>query len=405
MKIGSLIKYYRTKAHLTQSELAQGICSVPHLSKIENNGKEANEETISLILRKLGINIVDIEMKKNEIKILLDEFIEHINFYQKDKAKLTFEKLNKSSELITFTSFIYLFELYKFRYYLLLNLLELAEEQRKWLSKQKMNFSQHETYIFNSYFAIYLILKRRYPEADELLIQLVHNQNHDMYVSSEVYYHLAMVKGNIEQPGHAVLYGKKALQLYSSQYNFKRMLHTLMVLGINYTHSEIYPEALDCFKHLERNTELLGDSSLIPQVYHNIGFLKRKMDLMEEAVEFFRKSLDLQDHKNPHYLVTLYSLAETYYSLGRIEQSVEAFNETLAISKETINPRYRLLASFYLLLLNNEEPEAYRYLEEKVLPFLKSTGGHRHDLQAFSRILAKYLQDSGQFEAAIDYFS
>lgn len=405
MKIGSLIKYYRTKAHLTQSELAEGICSVPHLSKIENNWKEANEETISLILRKLGINMIDIEMKENEIKILLNEFIEHINFYQKDKAKLTFEKLNESSEFIPFTSFIFIFELYKFRYYLLLNRLDRAEEQRKWLSKQKLNFSQHETYIYNYYFAIYLILKRRYLEADELLIQLVHNQSYDMFVSAEVYYHLAMVKGNVEQPGHAVLYGKKALQLYTSQYNLKRMLHTLMVLGINYTHSEIYPEALDCFKHLERNTELLGDTSLIPQVYHNIGFLKRKMDLMEEAVEFFRKSLSLQDPKSPHYLVTIYTLAETFYSLGRKEQSVEAFEETLAIAKETLNPRYRLLASFYLLLLNDEEQEAYRYLEDKVLPFLKSTGEHRHDLQTFSRILAKFLQDSGKFEAAIDYFS
>lgn len=178
-----------------------------------------------------------------------------------------------------------------------------------------------------------------------------------------------------------------------------------MILGINYTYCEIYPEALDCFKHLIRNTEILGDTSLIPQVYHNLGCLKRSMEHPKEATDFFKQSLDLQEKENPHYLVTLYSLAETYYSMGRIAESTEAFNEVLAVSQEYMNQKYRLLASFYLLLLNDEEQKAYHNLEDKVLPFLRTTGEHRHELQTFSRMLAKHLQETGKFEAAIDYFS
>ncbi|WP_084818774.1 helix-turn-helix domain-containing protein [Tepidibacillus sp. HK-1] len=37
MKIGDKIRYYRIKKGLTQSQLAEGICSKSYLSKIINN--------------------------------------------------------------------------------------------------------------------------------------------------------------------------------------------------------------------------------------------------------------------------------------------------------------------------------------------------------------------------------
>lgn len=56
INIGQIIKLYRYKQNMTQSELAEGICSVSHLSKIENGSKEANQDTINLLLERLGIS-------------------------------------------------------------------------------------------------------------------------------------------------------------------------------------------------------------------------------------------------------------------------------------------------------------------------------------------------------------
>ena len=67
MEFGALIKFYRTQRGMTQSELAKGICSVPHLSKIENNSKEANEETISLSTKRLQLAWKN--WKKKKIKL------------------------------------------------------------------------------------------------------------------------------------------------------------------------------------------------------------------------------------------------------------------------------------------------------------------------------------------------
>jgi len=55
MNIGSVIKYYRTKNNLTQSQLADGICSISHLSKIESNTYSPHESTIQALLVKMGV--------------------------------------------------------------------------------------------------------------------------------------------------------------------------------------------------------------------------------------------------------------------------------------------------------------------------------------------------------------
>ncbi|WP_409305136.1 tetratricopeptide repeat protein [Peribacillus sp. SCS-155] len=405
MKIGSLIKYYRTKANITQSELCEGICSVPHLSKIENNWKEANEETISLILKKLDINLQDIESKNLHINLLLQELIEHIHFYQKEKALKTFKELKHHKELIPFSDYLYLYELYKFRYYLFVRSNDQAATQKKWLNKQKINFSQHEWYLYYYYSSIYLILQKKYSQADEILVRIVHQQPDELFLGAEVYYHLALVKGQMEQPGHAVHYGRKALGLYTNQYNIKRILHTLMVLGINYTHSEIYPEALECYKHLKRNAEILGDSELMQQVFHNIGYLKRKMELLDDAIDYFKKSLEYQEQDSFHSLVSLHSLAETYYTSEDHANARVAFNKLMEASKETGNQIYRMISTFYLSLINGEETKGYDYLENKLLPVLKSSSEYRQELHTFSYLLAMHLQKTRRFEDAIKYIS
>ena len=55
MNVGSVIKYYRSKHNLTQHQLAEGICSISHLSKIESNAYMPHESTIQALLAKMGV--------------------------------------------------------------------------------------------------------------------------------------------------------------------------------------------------------------------------------------------------------------------------------------------------------------------------------------------------------------
>ena len=262
MEFGPLIKYFRTQKGITQKELATGICSIPHLSKIENNSKDANEETISLLLARLEVSFDEMEEKEELIKTLLRDFGEKINFYLREEIEVIYQKLKEIEHVVPFSAHMYSYELYKYRYLLFKGLLSEAEAQRDLLHKQKKNFSQHERYLFRYYNAVFLILKGHFKKADELLDELYIKDDYET-TNGEFLYHRALVKTSLDQSGHAIHFGKLALQIFMNQHNFYRILHTIMLLGINYTHSNIYEEALVCFKHLIRNAELLKEEKML----------------------------------------------------------------------------------------------------------------------------------------------
>ncbi len=398
-----MIKYYRTQRGITQAELAKGICSVPHLSKIENNSKEANAETISLLLDRLNVNLEEMEEKEELIQVLLGDLGEKINYYLMDKIDETYRNLQEIEHIIPFSKHIYTYELYKYRYLLFKGYLAEAEKQKDLLFKQRINFSQHEEYLYNYINAVFLIMKGQYKAADELLDTL--NVNPGNYSSSaEFFYHRSLVKGSLEQSGHAIHFGKMALQLFMNEHNFFRILHTLMLLGINYTLSNIYEEAEECFRHLIRNAELLKQEKLLPQIYHNMGYLQKEKNKPREALIYFQKSLELQPINNPHYLVTLYSIGEIQYSLKEIEKAKECFQVVSSLAKELGSKKYRLLAEFYLIHLVTPE-KAFKYLSSKVIPFLEETNEHYKDLTGFYKMLSDFYTEQGMYLEAVNYLN
>jgi HTH-type transcriptional regulator, quorum sensing regulator NprR len=403
MEIGPLIKYYRTQKGLTQKQLSNGICSIPHLSKIENNSKEANDETISLLLERLHISFKEMEEKEETIKVLLVDLIKKINFYLNEDLDVTFEALKELGDIIPFSKYIYTYELYKYRYLLFKENLPEAENQRSLLYKQKKNFSQHEVYLFRYYNAVFLIMKGQYKAADEILEALHVESNHES-VNGDFLYHRSIVKGLLNQTGHAIHFGKMALQLFMDQHNFLRILHTLMLLGINYTDSNIYEEAQVCFQHLIRNAELLNEERLLPQIYHNMGFLQNKKNNRKEALMYYEKSLSLQSKSNPHYLVTLYSIADMHYLLESTEKAKEGFLTVYTLAKEQGSKKYKLLSEFYLMHLSSPE-KAIRYLESKVIPYLEETKQHNEDLTRFYKMLSDYYNVQGKYLEAFIYLN
>ncbi|HYK72631.1 MAG TPA: tetratricopeptide repeat protein [Pseudoneobacillus sp.] len=401
MEYGPLIKYFRTQKGLTQKELAKGICSISHLSKIENNAKDANKETITLLFERLEIDNNEISAKDEQIKGLLVLINEKINFFQKREVDQIYNELKEMEDIIPFSSSLYLYELNKYRYYLFKGDLKNAEQQESLLNKQRKNFSQHESYLFQHYNAVCLIMKGQYKKADSILDSLMPNNSYD-FISGEFLYHRALIKSSLEEPDHAIYYGKKALQTFMNEHNFIRILHTLMLLGINYTHAKIYDEALGCFQHLMRNAELLNESHILPHVYHNIGYLKGKMQHYQEALYFYEKSLSLQSLDSSYYPMTLYSIGETHYLLKQIDLAAETFEKVLSFSKQLATKKYILLSTYYLKSIECYE-DSIQYLEMKVIPYLEESSEHPDTLNQFYRLLSAHYRKIERYERAVKY--
>jgi transcriptional regulator with XRE-family HTH domain len=404
MEFGPLIKFYRTQKGLTQKELAAGICSIPHLSKIENNSKDANGETISLLLERLNVSFEEMEEKEELIKNLLKDFGEKINFYLREEIEIIFNRLKEIEHVIPFSAHMYSYELYKYRYLLFKGLHTEAEAQRDILSKQKKNFSQHEKYLFRYYNAVFLILKGQYKKADAIFDELF-VENNNGFINGEFLYHWTFVKSSLDQPGHAIHFGKQALQIFMNQHNFYRILHTLMVLGINYSRSSIYEEAQVCFNHLIRNAELLKEEKILPQIYHNMGYLQSRMNNVKDALRYYEKSLSLQPIKNQHYYVTLYAMGEIYYNLNIIEKARKCFLLVSSQSKEIVGVKKQsLLSTFYLIHMESPE-KAIKFLETKVIPYLESAKEHKDDLIRYYKLLSEHHNKNGRYLEAVNYLS
>jgi HTH-type transcriptional regulator, quorum sensing regulator NprR len=401
MEYGPLIKYFRTQMGLTQKDLAKGICSVSHLSKIENNSKDANIETISLLLDKLQIDKSEINEKEEQIKELLFELNEKILYFQKNDVNDLFEKLVSMEDIIPFSNSLYAYELCKYRYYLFIGKLKQAALQENLLSKQKKNFSQQENYLFQHYNAICLIMQGQYQRADAVLETLMIARNNEA-ISGEILYHRALVKSSLEHSDHAIYFGKKALQAFMNEHNFIRILHTLMLLGINYTSSKIYEEALECFQHLIRNAELLNELQFLPQVYHNIGYLKTKMGRNQEALGFYQKSLSLEPEDSAYYLMTLYTIGESCITLNDLDKAKEIFERVILLSRRLSNQKYILLSRYYLLSINSY-PDSLEFLELKVIPYLEESKEHPDTLNQFYRLLSSHYRKIEMYEKAVKY--
>ncbi|MGM9949621.1 MAG: helix-turn-helix domain-containing protein [Lysinibacillus sp.] len=403
MKIGSLIKYYRTKLGMTQNSVAMGICSIPHLSKIENNNKEGNSETIRLLLERLNISIHDVEKSEQNIIGLLNDLQKHINYIEEEKVKETMERLKEYEEIIGFTEFIYLYELYKLRYYVFVKEYKLAENQLRWLNAHRQNFSQREMYLYSYYYGLVLITKGKYEEAARELTQILQIHPELGALEGEFYYHFALIKGRLEEPGQAIIYGRKALHFYKNQFNFKRILYTLMSLALNYSREKVFHEAIEIYEHLLRNMELLQQRELIPEIYHNLGDLYQMKGEYEDALIYFEKSALLMSRNSDHYMLCLYNLGITQFRVEQWEESRKTFTMLKEEAKNKKKLSFNLFATFYLYLLGGEKKKAMDFLEGRLLPFTAGKEDLKEMHQHFSYLLGEYYRQEKEFEKAMQF--
>jgi HTH-type transcriptional regulator, quorum sensing regulator NprR len=293
-----------------------------------------------------------------------------------------------------------LYELYKLRYYIFTSNLKLARLQLSILSDFKRNFSQYERYLHSLFNALLLIIDGKYQAADKEFVILLQKHVELGLFGGDVYYHLAIVKYRLDESGQAIIFSRKALNFYKDEYNFKRILYTLMSLALYYSNEKLYQEALETYEHLLRNVEVLHEHHLLSQIYQNLGLLYLRMGDNVQALSYYEKSTSITTENHQLYSMGLYNLGFTQFEMGLYEESKKSF---LVLKKKAKNPIYINLATFYLLLLNLQENEAMEFLEMKLISQLSKI----HDLNEvylyLKNILKEYLLKKEKYEKALQF--
>ncbi|MFD1737324.1 helix-turn-helix domain-containing protein [Bacillus salitolerans] len=339
MDIGVIIRGYRRGRQLTQEELASGICSISHLSKIENGSKEYNEETITLLLQRLDIDLNKIQNEINFFQKLLDELYKTIVYQDYESAKQKFSIIQGNNEKLILIGLNHLNEIISYRYYLFIQDSEKYIELRKKLLRNCEKFSQIESVLFSYFDAIYFILEGQLKKALELFSKLLDKSFQHF---GDFYYHLALCMSLTHNPGAAILYSNKALEQYDIYNNFTRKIHTQMILAINYQRIGALLEAEHYYELLLTNSTRINDLKNIAYNSHNLSILKKAQKQFSKAVFLLQKSIQAAKEARVSYLPSLCELAEIYESQNETETSVELIKQIIIKAKEEGNLRIEI---------------------------------------------------------------
>ncbi|WP_026692617.1 helix-turn-helix domain-containing protein [Peribacillus kribbensis] len=371
MKLGSIIKYYRLKKHLTQSELAQDICSISHLSKIENNSYDGNAETVDLLLKKLNVNLEQEEEKYEELKEALQEFYEAMVFYDFETADKQYNTyLKDMEEFASSTDLINLYHLYLFKYYTQKRDYEKINQTQKVIEKLQNNFTPFENLLYTFLIGLSLMSENKILEANEQFIRLEsYNPTEAITFNGELYYQKALCASVLYDPEKCIIQANKALNIYQNENNFLRIIHTKMLLGIGYMRLEMYREASEMYRNLMRTSRLLLQDNLFYQVLFNYSVMLTEMGEYKKARELLIKCSGSFPKGSQEDLIIKLAYIETSIKLNREkEEIVSVIDEVLDLCDKKNHKKYIILANMYKYQLFSQQ-KYYTYLENVVYSY------------------------------------
>ncbi|NWQ43505.1 helix-turn-helix transcriptional regulator [Bacillus sp. EB106-08-02-XG196] len=395
---GKIIKFYREKYKLTQEQLGKDICSITHISKIECNQTTYSPEIISLLSKRLGINM---ELEVNKLKNIK----QHLFHWQDAIIMQSFEDMKQiNSELerevlIEISEYRFMYQLLRARYFLMNNCPQEVIKTLKKLQKIENKLTPYETNLLKHVLGIYYITKQEYLKAIETLKTI---QNED-YINPEYYYHLAIAYHTIQSPVLAYYYAEKSHQFFQDMNNYLRVIDAEMLMIIQVEDDDGKEEILQRFKKLIKSCDLLNAPERKAKVLHNLAaeYFRRKN--YEQASRFYKESMSLKDQGSPVYLLSLEGFIRSSFDGNLInnDQLIQLAEHGLTIATRIKDLLYIHLFKLLLYLLNYKEKEYHQYLSNKALPMF-SNSGYNYLIKRSKKELFHYYSNNNLLDEALE---
>jgi HTH-type transcriptional regulator, quorum sensing regulator NprR len=396
---GKIIRFYRNKAKLTQDQLGAGICSKSHVCKIENGQAEYSSEILTLLAKRLGIDMEEEIKRYNNIGNLLhlwnDAMISENN-YEIDRIK----NILSEEKLIHISDYHAYYLLLKARYSLYLEKPKEAHKIIKAIQKEQIKLSSNESNLLKHVFGMYHIANGDYISAVDILRKI----DIENYNNPEYYYYLASAYRNTEAQLKAYYYAEKALQFFMKTNRFLRVIdtETLLLTLTEKTEDDDFQGTVGKYQSLIQSCELCNDIQRKIKLQHNLAFEYFRRTDFKTASRVFQQLLEIPDNK--YYFSCLYSYISSCLEIGSEPKSklVELSNEGVAVAKEKNDSLY--IELFKLLVYEIKGPEAqyYQHLDTKTLPFLRKNGYIENVINRFEADLLSYYIKTSQNEKAFE---
>jgi transcriptional regulator with XRE-family HTH domain len=301
--IGAYIRYLRIQNGMTQEELANGICSVPYLSKVENNRLIPSEEIVNLLLKKLGIQIKEIDHFVHTFRQKLTEGNYAIKIKDRKSATKVFEEIkNYEQQIIHFPQVLWDFYLFLLKYFLFIKE-EITESKKiiRTIENIKNQLNTQQKMSFYHLKGVYCCLNKNYEEGLILLKKAQVYMEQTKEFNPELYYHLGLTYSYLNNIILAINYSTIALNHFNESANYLRSLDCQIILGINYLRIEEYEKSQFYFNNVHNIIDTFDIKDLKGTILHNLGYLYFKKKEYQNAIEYFLQSLNHKNENNINY--------------------------------------------------------------------------------------------------------
>lgn len=407
MKIGDIIKYYRRKNSMTQEKLSQGICSVPYLSKLENNQLNPSDSIIELLCKKLNIVYNDLHnIEDNQLLNDLFNWYELVNQNNYEQALSKKEEINSKLEYITDMQIKIYYEIFSIYFYIkfekvcnnkVLEQIENLENKDSLMdSKQQYYMNKVQAYYFykNSNWKNALIF---YENANKIGCGIEINEPDNLYT-------LAIIYSRLNNFVKSRKYIKKAKAVFYNNLEFKKVLDCETVIAINYLLEKEYSLARSSFEKILNNKYLDQDGKA--SVLHNLGVLYYKNNEFEKSKNNFIESIKYKRTDNLFLLKSYFMLSNISIKLNEPIYGLKYLDLGLSLSKETGNLEY--FYKFQLLKYNSDntlsvDKNIITFLNADVLPYFK-TFGDKDDYIEVLTLLGDIYYQHNHYKKAADIY-
>jgi len=393
LQIGDIIHQLRKNLGWTQAYLADGICSLSYLSKIENNVVQPNPETVRLLIKKLGYDFNNIEQlgeKEKEIQKKLNNWNEAMFRRQMEEIESLYMALSSEIHTILFNpDLINLFHVLSLRYFIIKRNLNEVKKLLNQLQVNSNRYSSSTLYHYYQNLGTFYIWQEMHDDAI-MAYEKAKNIAEELKIEdAQLDYQLANLHSRLFHVSHALLYAEKARRKFSEALNFVRLIDVLVILGINQQYLGFYEEAMDSFQRALQIIDLIHLDEKKSMVYHNIGFTYFNMGEYTQAESMYLKSIEArQPGQNERKANTYYYLSKVYEAMGDFKKAQDVIDEAFTLltdQKEMEMVRYLLLFQRYKLS-EDIRPEQIKQIEEEIIVYF-----HRRKLWQYVYDCAEFL--------------
>ncbi len=388
MDYGMMIFHHRKKLGWTQEKLCEGICSVSHLSKIENGTKEAGIETIELLFKKMRVEI-DENDSIDEVTGQLKRLWNSIERADYDSSKLLFEELIGKEESINYTNISNDFCITIWRYYIFVEDLKMAKKKWKQLEAKKKKFSQYETIKYLFTLSIYYIKEKRYNESLQVMDE-VQEITPNLEIDFQEYcFYRALVYSFINQTSLSMYFCNKAIPIFLQNNNIKRILDAKMLLSLQLIKSKFLDRAEQFLIEILDSSVILSDKTIHMSALHNLGYLYYHSNQHKKAIKYYQDYLSNILEDTEEYFLVISNIANNMMIINDYETATKLLCKNLSKIKDKNSASY-IRMKVLLLEAKKDEANLVTYLREVGLPLWVQTNDHEKLIKYYGVVTDYY---------------